>query len=401
MSFQNLDLHPDLMRGVRAMGFTDPTPIQTQAIPVALQGQDLLGCAQTGSGKTAAFALPVLQHLLHKPGPGVRALILVPTRELAAQVETSFRDCGRFTPFKIAVVIGGVGYHGQKQALSQGASIVVATPGRLKDHIQQGTIRLDRVDVLVLDEADRMLDMGFLPDIRAIIGRLPKNRQTMMFSATLGPDIDRVAAFAMKDPRRVEIAKPTTVATGINQIVYPVNQGQKGELLVAVLQAAQIRSAVVFCRTKHGADRLSKRLKEKGFSIGVLHADRTQGQRTQAMDSFREGKTQILVATDIAARGIDVRDISHVVNYDVPRHPEDYVHRVGRTARAQGVGDAITLMTPDEQPFLSSIERFVGTVFPRAVLPNFTYTIKPVLTPPRPKSFRDMNWSRFKRRSRR
>ncbi len=393
-----MGLHADIARGVRAMGWSDPTPIQTQAIPVALEGRDIMGCAQTGSGKTAAFALPVLHRLLEKPGQGLRALILVPTRELAAQVETSFRDCGRFTPFKVALVIGGVGYHGQKQALSHGASIVVATPGRLKDHLQQGSVRLDRVEILVLDEADRMLDMGFLPDIRAIISRLPKNRQTMLFSATLGPDVERVAAFALKDPRRVEIAKPTTVASGINQMVYPINQGQKGELLVAVLQAAQIRSAVVFCRTKHGADRLSHRLKEKGFSVGVLHADRTQGQRTAAMEAFREGKTQILVATDIAARGIDVRDISHVVNYDVPRHPEDYVHRVGRTARAQGVGDAITLMTPDEQPFLSAIERFVGTVFPRAVLPSFSYMVKPLLTPPKPKTFRDMNWSRFRRR---
>jgi ATP-dependent RNA helicase RhlE len=382
------------------MGYTEPTPIQVQAIPLALKGTDVLGCAQTGSGKTAAFALPILHHLLEHPRPGLRALIIVPTRELAAQVETAFRDCGRFTPFKTALVIGGVGYHGQQQSLAQGAQILVATPGRLLDHLQQGNFRLDRVEQLVLDEADRMFDMGFLPAIRDILGRVPKQRQTMMFSATLAPEIERIAAFALRNPQRIDISTPTSVAEGISQTVYPINQQQKTDLLIALLQATQIRSGVIFCRTKHGADRLARRLKEKGFSIGVLHANRTQGQRVQAMDSFREGKTQLLVATDIAARGIDVKEISHVINYDLPRHPEDYVHRVGRTARAYGVGDAITLMSPDEQPFLGAIERFVGVVFPRAVLPNFNYTIRPALTPPKPKTMRDMNWGRFRRRFR-
>ncbi|MHB2025775.1 MAG: DEAD/DEAH box helicase [Elusimicrobiota bacterium] len=398
MSFSKLDLHADLARGVRAMGWIDPTPIQSQSIPLALEGADIFGCAQTGSGKTAAFAIPILQRLLSHPGPGLRALVVVPTRELAAQVETTFRDCGRFTPFKVALLIGGVGYHSQRQALSQGAQILVATPGRLLDQYKQGAVRFGRIEQLVLDEADRMLDMGFLPAIREIIGLLPKDRQTLFFSATLGPEIDRVASFAMRNPKRVEISRPTSVASGISQVVYPVLAQQKSELLSSILQSTQIRSGVVFCRTKHGADRLAHRLKEKGFSIGVLHADRTQGQRTAAMDSFRNGRVQILVATDIAARGIDVRDVSHVINYDVPRHPEDYVHRVGRTARAQGVGDAITLMAPDEQPFLSSIERFTGTVFPRAMLPTFAYSVKPILTPPKPKSFKDMNWSRFRRR---
>lgn len=401
MPFSSLGLHPDLVKGVRAMGFTDPTPIQLQAIPIALEGHDILGCAQTGSGKTAAFALPILHHLLQKPKPGLRALIVVPTRELAAQVETSFRDCARFTDFKVALVIGGVGYHGQRQAIAQGAQIAVATPGRLLDHVKQNALRLDHVEVAVLDEADRMLDMGFLPDIRDILNRLPKARQTMLFSATLAPEVQRIASFAMRDPRRVEISKPTTVAEGITQIVYPVSQPKKSELLIALLEATQIRSGVIFCRTKHGADRLARRLKEKGFSIGVLHANRTQGQRTQAMDQFRAGKTQILVATDIAARGIDVREVSHVINYDLPRHPEDYVHRVGRTARAYGVGDAISLMAPEEQSFLTAIERFVGIVFPRAMLPNFAYGIQPQLTPPKPKTFRDMNWGKFNRRYRR
>jgi len=400
MPFSKLGLHQNLMQGIRAMGFTDPTPIQEQAVPLALKGGDVLGCAQTGSGKTVAFALPILQRLLDHPRPGLRALVLVPTRELAAQVETTFRDCGRFTPFRTALVIGGVGYQGQRDALAHGAQILVATPGRLIDHLHQGTFRLDKIEQLVLDEADRMLDMGFLPAIREILGRVPKQRQTMLFSATLGPEIERIAAFALKEPQRVEISRPSTVAEGISQIVYPVNQQQKTDLLIEILRATQIRSGVIFCRTKHGADRLAKRLKLLGFSIGVLHADRTQGQRIEAMERFREGKTQLLVATDIAARGIDVREISHVVNYDLPQHPEDYVHRVGRTARAYGVGDAISLMSPEEQPYLTAIERFVNAVFPRAMLPNFPYTVRPMLTPPKPKSFRDMNWGRFKRRFR-
>ena len=309
-----------------------------------------------------------------------------------------FRDCGRFSPVSIAMVIGGVGYHQQRQSFAQGAQVLVATPGRLLDHLQQGSVKLDKVQQLVLDEADRMLDMGFLPDIRSILGRVPKDRQTMLFSATLGPEIERVAAFALREPQRVEISRPTTVAEGISQIVYPINSMQKGQLVIAILKATQFRSAVIFCRTKHGADRLAHRLKAQGFSIGVLHADRTQGQRTETMESFREGKVQILVATDIAARGIDVADISHVINYDVPTHPEDYVHRVGRTARAYGVGDAITLMAPDEQSFLMAVERFVGVTFPRAMLPDFPYQSAPILTAPKPRPFRDMRRRSFRRR---
>jgi ATP-dependent RNA helicase RhlE len=401
MTFSELGLHPNLLKAVEAQGFTEPTPIQSQAIPLALTGVDLLGAAQTGSGKTAAFALPMLQHLMKSEAKGARALIMVPTRELAAQVEETFRKCGVHTHLKTVVVIGGAGYQGQRQAISQGAQIVVATPGRLLDHVRQGALKLDRIEVVVLDEADRMLDMGFMPDIRAILSKLPKQRQTMMFSATLGPEIERVAAFALKDPQRVEISRPATVAEGINQIVYPINSMQKSEFLMALLETTQIHSGVIFTRTKMGADRVSQRLKAKNYNVGVLHADRTQGQRTQAMERFREGKTQLLVATDIAARGIDVRHVSHVINYDVPQHPEDYVHRVGRTARAYGVGDAITLMCPEEQPYLAAIERFIGTVFSRAVLPNFQYKSAPIITRPKPRSFRDMNWSSFNRRFRR
>jgi ATP-dependent RNA helicase RhlE len=377
MPFAQLGLHPDLVRAVKAMNFEKPTPIQEAAIPSALAGRDVLGCAQTGGGKTAAFALPVLHHLLKKEGTGIRALVLTPTRELAAQVETTFRDVGRFTHFKTAVVIGGVGFTPQVQAASR-AQVVVATPGRLLDHLKQGSFRLDRVEQLVLDEADRMLDMGFLPDIRAVIDRLPKDRQTQLFSATLAPEVERIASFTLKDPTRVEISKPTTVAEGISQVLYPVVQSQKPGLLLHLLKATEMQSVLVFSRTKHGADKLAKKLADAGHTVGVLHGNRSQNQRTQAMEGFRRGRIKMLVATDIAARGIDVKGISHVVNYDVPRFPEDYVHRVGRTARAYGVGDAITFMDPSlESGFVRDIERFVGITFPRAVMPDFQYNNPP------------------------
>lgn len=368
------------------MGFEQPMPIQEKAIPLALQGVDVLGCAQTGSGKTAAFVLPILHQLRSQPRPGIRVLVLVPTRELAAQVIEVFRDFGRFTGVKTVMIIGGAGYHGQRQAIARGAQVVVATPGRLLDHLEQGAFRLDKIEHLVLDEADRMLDMGFMPSIRAIIHRVSKERQTMLFSATLSREIQQVAAFALKNPQRVDVAPPTATAEGISQVVYPVTQDQKADLLIAILKAIQMRSVLVFCRTRHGADRLARRLEGFSFSVGVLHASRTHSQRVHTMESFRQGHTQVLVATDIAARGIDVREISHVINFDVPRHPEDYVHRVGRTARAYRVGDAITLMEPMEQTFLSAIERFTNIVFPRAVLPNFPYKVKPRLEPPKPPS---------------
>jgi len=384
MPFSKLGLHADLLRAIKTLGWATPTPIQLQAIPVAMKKIDVLGCAQTGSGKTAAFVLPILNKLLERPSQyGLRAVVIVPTRELAYQVESVFRDCGKFTQLKVVVVIGGVGYYGQRKAISQGAQILVATPGRLLDHLKQGTFRLDKVEHLVLDEADRMLDMGFLPDIRSILQRVPRERQTMLFSATLDPKVEQIAAFALRSPQRIEISSPKSTAEGISQIVYPVGQPQKTDFLIAILKAIQMRSVLVFCRTRHGVDRLVNRLAQMGFAVGVLHAARTQNQRTAAMDSFRKGKTQILVATDIAARGIDVRNISHVINYDVPRHPEDYVHRVGRTARAYSVGDAITLVDPMEQVFVAAIERFVGVVFPRAMLPDFPYAYPPQLESPK------------------
>ncbi|MBL8024417.1 MAG: DEAD/DEAH box helicase [Elusimicrobia bacterium] len=396
MAFDELNLHPDLMRAIEAMGWQDPTPIQQQAIPVILEGQDVLGAAQTGSGKTGAFALPVLHHLLEKKRAGPRVLILVPTRELASQVDQTFRDCARFTDFKVVTIIGGVGYEQQRRAVTEGADIIVATPGRLLDHLQNRAFTLARVDHLILDEADRMLDMGFLPDIKSIVYQVPQERQTLLFSATLVPEIERIASFALKDPNRIQVARPATVAEGISQILYPVVHNQKMDLLITLLRNTEMRSVLVFTRTKHGADRLAHRLEKAGYRSEVLHSNRTQRERTEAMDSFRAGKSQILVATDIAARGIDVKDISHVINYDVPQHPEDYVHRVGRTARAYGVGDALTLMDPLEQVFVTDIEKFTGLVFPRAVVPNFPYKILPKLEAPKPsnKTSWDRVWSR-------
>lgn len=395
MTFANLSLHSDLLRAVEALGWESPTPIQRQAIPVLLEGRDVLGAAQTGSGKTGAFALPILDHLLRRPKPGLRVLTLVPTRELAAQVDQTFREVGQFTPFQVATIIGGVGYDQQRRAVSGGAQVVVATPGRLLDHLENRAFDLGSVDHLVLDEADRMLDMGFMPDIKAILHRVPKARQTMLFSATLVPEVERVAAFTLKDPVRIEVARPATVAEGISQVLYPVVQEQKIDLLLSLLKNSEMRSVLVFTRTKDRADRLAGRLENDGYKVEVLHSNRTQAERTRAMDNFRHARSQILVATDIAARGIDVKDISHVVNYDVPQHPEDYVHRVGRTARAYGVGDAITFMDPLEQVHVTDIERFTGLVFPRAMLPNFDYKVMPKLEAPKvTRSSWDRVWSR-------
>ncbi|HRY30001.1 MAG TPA: DEAD/DEAH box helicase [Elusimicrobiota bacterium] len=383
MPFQKLGLHPDLIRAVKALGYVEPTPIQREAIPLGMQGVDVMGCAQTGSGKTAAFVLPILHRLLTHPKPGLRVLVLVPTRELADQVQSMFRECGRFTHFRVAMVIGGVGYHDQIRAVKEGAQIMVATPGRLLDHLTQRAFNLTHVDHLVLDEADRMFDMGFLPDIRSILSYVPHERTTLLFSATLVPEVERIAAFALKNPQRVEIARPGTTAEGISQVLYPVVQSQKMDLLVTLLKTTEMRSVLIFCRTKFGADRLAHFLETQGHPAEVLHSNRTQGQRTTAMTNFRKGRSRILVATDIAARGIDVHGISHVINYDVPLHPEDYVHRVGRTARAYGVGDAITLMDTEEQAAVTAIERFLGVVFPRAMVPDFPYRYPPRLVAPK------------------
>jgi ATP-dependent RNA helicase RhlE len=371
MSFQNLGLSEDVVHGVQSMGYMDPTPIQLRSFPVILEGQDLIASAQTGTGKTAAFALPILTRLeKHK---GLRCLILEPTRELAAQVETAFRDFSRFNDLSVTVVYGGVGYGKQRDELKQNPDILVATPGRLLDLIQQGDIDLKGIEFLVLDEVDRMLDMGFLPDVRKIIGFCPEKRQTLLFSATVPAEIERLSAWVLKDPVKVEIGVSRSAAETVTHALYPVANDQKFDLLIALLERTNFDSVLIFCRTKDGADRIAARLKDAQHSIAVLHSNRTQTERLEALEGFKNHRYEIMVATDIAARGIDVAGVSHVINYDVPQHPEDYVHRIGRTGRAMTVGDAFTLMTAEELKAVESIERFIGQRIPRVKLENFDY----------------------------
>jgi len=378
MPFSKLGLSHAALEGVRAMGYTEPTPIQLRAIPLMMEGRDVIGSAQTGTGKTAAFALPILTKL-GEPSGVTRALILEPTRELAAQVETAFRDLSRFMKLKIALVYGGVGYGQQTDALKRGADIIVATPGRLLDHLNRGNCRLDKVGFLVLDEADRMLDMGFLPDVKRILERCPRARQTSLYSATIPPQIETLIQWAMKDPQTVEIGARRSPAATVKHVVYPVAESQKTELLLALLDHVHYDSVIVFCRTKHGADRIGHRLKKNNHAVAILHSNRTQSEREQALNGFRNGRYEVLVATDIAARGLDIADVSHVINYDVPQHPEDYVHRIGRTGRAQATGDAFTIMAAEDRPHMASIERFISQNIPRVKLAGFDYQFSTVL----------------------
>lgn len=383
MPFKALHLSEPVLRGVQAAGYTDPTPIQLRAIPVVLAGGDLIGSAQTGTGKTAAFALPILTRLGQGPRrPNARVLVLEPTRELAAQVETAFRDFARFTDLRPVAIFGGVGYGYQRQELKRGVDIIVATPGRLVDYLQEGTVSLRDISILVLDEVDRMLDMGFLPVVRDIIARCPKERQTLFFSATVPPEIAAVASFALRNPTRVEIGVNRSVNRSINHALYPVAYEQKFELLQALLEKTDFDSVLVFSRTKHGADKIARRLKSANHSVAVLHANRSQNQRIEALAGFKSGKYEIMVATDIAARGIDVDGISHVINYDVPENPEDYVHRIGRTGRAMAVGDAFTLVTPENAGDIRDIQRFIGQAIPELKLEGFDYA---PMGAPRPK----------------
>jgi len=376
MPFAALGLPAPLVKGVRAAGYTKPTPIQSRAIPLILSGRDMIGAAQTGTGKTAAFILPILARLL-EGGERLRALVLTPTRELAAQVETNARDYARFTDLRVGVVFGGVPIGPQERLLrNQGVDLLVATPGRLLDLQGRQSVSLDEVEVLVLDEADRMVDMGFAPDLRRILRLLPTKRQTLMFSATMPPDLNKVAKEAMHDPARVDLAPPSRPAAGITQAVYPVPKHLKTDLLHELLTITETGSVIVFSRTKHGAARLARQLERRGHSVAALHGDRTQGQRERALDDLRRGRVQVLVATDIASRGLDVEDITHVVNYDVPHSPEDYVHRNGRTGRVDALGDAFTFMSPDESKAFTGIERFLGKAIPRVTLPDFDYHAK-------------------------
>lgn len=372
MSFQELGLSESVVHGVQSMGYLDPTPIQLRAFPIVLNGRDLIGSAQTGTGKTAAFALPILTKLdSHKPKP--RCLVLEPTRELALQVETAFRDYSRFNDLLVTSIYGGVGYGKQRDSIADGVDTLIATPGRLLDHISQGTIHLDAIEILVLDEVDRMLDMGFLPDVRKIIEKCPQKRQTLFFSATLPPEIERLTTWVLKDPEIIEIGVRRSVAETVSHAFYPVAMDQKFELLAALLERTNYDSVLVFTRTKHGADRIASQLKIAKHSVAVLHSNRTQRERVEALEGFKSGKYEVMVATDIAARGIDIAGVSHVVNYDIPQHPEDYVHRIGRTGRAQNVGDAFTLVTADEAKAMQDIERFIGQKVARLKIEDFPY----------------------------
>ncbi len=371
MPFSTLGLSPKVLEGVRAAGYTDPTPIQLRAIPLVMSGRDLIGSAQTGTGKTAAFALPILSRLAQHGA--LRALVLEPTRELAAQVETAIHDYARFTNLRTAVVFGGTGYGRQDQALRQGVDILVATPGRLLDQIQRGMVKLNQIEILVLDEADRMLDMGFLPDVRRIVEHCPRTRQTMLFSATIPPEIEQLCKWAMRNPETIEIGLRRSPAETVTHALYPVASDQKQELLEELLRRTDYDQVLIFCRTKHGADRVARKLHDQGHAVAVLHSNRTQREREQALNGFRNGRYEVMVATDIAARGIDVEQISHVINFDVPHHPEDYVHRIGRTGRAQSVGDAFTIMIAEDIPEVAAIERFIGQKIPRVKLEGFAY----------------------------
>ena len=373
-SFEELHLHPNLLKGIHDLGFLHPTPIQAQAIPLILAGRDLIGCAQTGTGKTAAFVLPILHKLLEgKSGKHVRALIIAPTRELALQSLDHLKSLSRYVHLKGEAIFGGVPMQPQITALSRGVDIISATPGRLLDHIYSGRIDFVDLGVLVLDEADRVLDMGFLPDIWKILRLLPPKRQNLMFSATMPPEILTLAHEILDHPVTVQIGHRSAPAVGIRHAVYPVPRHLKIDLLVELLRGEEMTSVLVFARTKRYADRLSHELGRRGVKVSVLHGDRSQGQRLHALEQFRRGDAQVMVATDIAARGIDIEEISHVINFDVPNSPDDYVHRIGRTARAEATGDAFTLVDKEEEPMVREIEQALRRTLPRVTLPHFNY----------------------------
>ena len=387
MTFASLRLPDSILKGVEAAGYRQPTPIQRDAVPVILEGQDLIAAAQTGSGKTAAFVLPILARLL-RGHHSLRCLVLVPTRELAAQIEESARTYARFTTLRVGAVFGGVPIPPQERMLrQQGVDLLVATPGRLLDLHGRQSLALEDVKVLVLDEADRMVDMGFAPDLRRILKLLPRERQTLMFSATMPRDLNVVAKEALHHPRRVELAPPSQSIPSITQRVYPVSNHRKIDLLDHILSGVRQRlRAIVFARTRRSADRLASRLKSRGHAVVVLHGDREQRQRERALLDFKRGRAGVLVATDIASRGIDVDHVTHVINYEAPRAPEDYVHRIGRTGRMEATGEAITLMSPEEREQVADIERFQSRAIERVTMKDFDYGGHP--EPPRAASAR-------------
>ena len=379
--FENLGLDERLLKGVKAMGYSVPTPIQEKAIPVALEGKDIVGCAQTGTGKTAAFILPLLQRMGKQRG--VKALVVTPTRELAGQIEDVARECTRFTGQKVTAVYGGVGYQPQKDKLRRGVDLLVATPGRLLDLQSRGDVDLSKVEVLVLDEADRMLDMGFWPDVKRIINLIPAKRQNLLFSATMSHQVLGVVGYTLNNPVRIDVAPSATPIEAIDQAVYPVGSTQKGDLLVRLLEERDLDRVLVFTRTKHRADRVCRNLSRKGIRGVAIHSNRTQSQRQQALDGFKSGKYRVLVATDIVSRGIDVDNISHVINFDLPNKAEDYVHRIGRTARAGNDGTALSFLASEEASSLREIEGLIGTTIRCEDVEGFDYDYRVVPSPDR------------------
>jgi ATP-dependent RNA helicase RhlE len=374
MRFSEIGLSAELLRAVEEQGYQEATPVQQQSIPLILEGRDILAGAQTGTGKTAGFTLPLLQRLQASDPAGkqrrIRALILVPTRELAAPVAESVRNYGRHLPFRAAVIFGGVNINPQISKLRKGVDIVVATPGRLLDHMQQGTIRLDAVDTLILDEADRMLDMGFIRDIRRVLKVLPDRRQNLLFSATFSREIRQLADELLNSPTEIQVARRNTTAERVMQIVHPVDRARKRELLSYLIGSGNWRQVLVFTRTKHGANRLAEQLVRDGLSADAIHGNKSQGARTRALADFKSGKVRVLVATDIAARGLDIDRLPHVVNFELPNVPEDYVHRIGRTARAGQDGHAVSLVCVDEKKLLADIERLLKTEIEQVVIPG-------------------------------
>jgi ATP-dependent RNA helicase RhlE len=373
-AFEGLPLHAKLKRGIEELGYREPTPIQRGTIPPAVEGRDIIGRSQTGTGKTAAFLLPILERLLDRPRGRIYALVLTPTRELALQAEGFLRKLAAHTQLRGAAVYGGVGMADQERALRGGAEVIVATPGRLLDHMGRRYVDFSALRILVLDEADRMLDMGFLPDVRRILSGLPRDRQTMLFSATMPPEVIRLSRDFLRDPKLVEVEERTVAAVGVAHLALPVPMHLKTDLLAELLRDETMTSVLVFARTKHRADRLARELVRRGVNAGVIHGNRSQSQRVRALEAFRTGAHRVLVATDIAARGVDVKGVSHVVNFDIPHEPEVYVHRVGRTARAQARGDAYSLLAPEEEADFARIERLLGAPVNRARTPGFDYS---------------------------
>jgi len=371
MTFSQLGLAPAQVRSCESLGYTEPTPIQLQAIPVVLSGQDLIGCAETGTGKTAAFLLPIIQKITEKAKPGVRVLVLAPTRELASQIQKNYNELNPVRANRSAIIIGGASARTQMTELRRGVAVVIATPGRLLDLVERGAVNLSMIEFLVLDEADRMLDMGFLPAIRRILAMLPAKKQTLLFSATMSSDIEKLARTTMKEPKLIEVSPRGQAASMVEQSAYPVAQESKTALLLDLLEREKFERVLVFTRTRRGAERLSHILSARDHSVNRIHSDRTQPQREAALRAFRDGRTRVLVATDIAARGLDVDAVSHVINFDVPSAPEDYVHRIGRTGRAGNTGRAITIVTPVDELSMRAIERLTGQPVARVVLPGF------------------------------